>query len=493
MTSSANESNAANGDEERMKDTDNGHISDLQKHHKLLQERYSLVTSAGGVGLWDWDLKTHAIYLDPILKRMLGYDDDEVKNHLDDWGRLIHADDAVLVKEALEQYISGSKPRYELEHRMVHRDGSIRWFFARGTVLRNAKGEPYRMVGTSTDITNLKDLQRILIKYRKHVHNLTDVAATLYSTQTEDDIFKTVLEAASQMFDATIIDIAVHEDGKLIPQLNSEGITGNTPATDLSDDFALHVFKTGQTRFFGREADYDEFGIARQGFRSGILLPFGNFGILQIYSVVPDAFDEDDARALELLSIELTQSLQRVRLYIEMSQNLQLDPLTGTLSRQQLPDLLSREIKRSDRSKRAIGFILIDVDGFKEINESKGYQIADRILKYVADVILTQARATDFVVRYSGDSFLVVLPETNDGAESLLSRIEGSMEGNTQLEQLLGVPINISAGTSYWRSDKPETIDDVILDAEAQLCQNRRLKEGDSQPQIPESSDTPIL
>jgi len=106
---------------------------------------------------------------------------------------------------------------------------------------------------------------------------------------------------------------------------------------------------------------------------------------------------------------------------------------------------------------------------------------------------MSQARATDFVVRYSGDSFLIVLPETDVGADSLLSRIEASLADNYQLETLIGVPVKVSAGTSYWRADKPESIDDVILDAEAQLCQKRRLKQGESETPAPKTSGTPIL
>jgi len=52
--------------------------------------RYRLATEAGQVGVWDWDVKTNEIYIDPNLKAMLGYKDHEIRNHLDDWIRLVH-------------------------------------------------------------------------------------------------------------------------------------------------------------------------------------------------------------------------------------------------------------------------------------------------------------------------------------------------------------------------------------------------------------------
>ena len=94
--------------------------------------------------------------MDPILKDLLGYQDHEIGNHLDDWGRLVHPDDAAAVSERARAHIAGETPSYEIEHRMLHRDGSIRWFLARGSVTRDAQGHPVSMAGTDTDITDRK-------------------------------------------------------------------------------------------------------------------------------------------------------------------------------------------------------------------------------------------------------------------------------------------------------------------------------------------------
>jgi PAS domain S-box-containing protein len=134
-------------------------ISDRTRAEEALREskeRYEMTTKAGQVGVWDWNLETNEIYLDPNLKAMLGYEDYEIRNHLDDWGRLVHPDDAERVMAEADAHLQGSKPHYEIAHRMLHRDGSIRWFLARGNAVRDAKGKPYRVVGTDTDITASK-------------------------------------------------------------------------------------------------------------------------------------------------------------------------------------------------------------------------------------------------------------------------------------------------------------------------------------------------
>jgi PAS domain S-box-containing protein len=120
------------------------------------EDRYRRAAAASGVGIWNWDLATGELFLDPILKEMLGYEDREIRNHLDDWERLVHPDDAAAVLELARAHIAGEAPVYEIEHRMLHRDGSVRWFLARGSVIRDAEGRAISITGTDADITDRK-------------------------------------------------------------------------------------------------------------------------------------------------------------------------------------------------------------------------------------------------------------------------------------------------------------------------------------------------
>ena len=127
-----------------------------------IDDRHRRAAAAGGVGFWDWNLATGEIHVDPVLKEMFGYQDHEIRNHLDDWGRLVHPDDAAAVFEQAQAHIAGRTPVYEIEHRMVHRDGSIRWFRARGSLIRDEQGTPVGMTGSDTDITERKRSEEAL-------------------------------------------------------------------------------------------------------------------------------------------------------------------------------------------------------------------------------------------------------------------------------------------------------------------------------------------
>src|SRR5262245_39707379 len=138
---------------------------ELMRREEAMRERrrrYQLATAAGSVGVWDWHLKTNKIYIDSSLKALLGYADDEISNHIDDWELLVHPADADRLMELARAYLSGAIANYEIEHRAFHRDGRLRWFLARGTVLRDGDGTPYRLIGTNTDITEKRKAEEAL-------------------------------------------------------------------------------------------------------------------------------------------------------------------------------------------------------------------------------------------------------------------------------------------------------------------------------------------
>ena len=123
---------------------------------------YRRATSAGSVGVWDWNLVTGELYVDPVLKALLGYDEHEIPNDADNWRRLVHADDAASARERAQAHIRGEAPSFELEYRMLHRDGSIRWFLARGLVTRDEHGTAVSIAGTHIDITDRKGSEQAL-------------------------------------------------------------------------------------------------------------------------------------------------------------------------------------------------------------------------------------------------------------------------------------------------------------------------------------------
>jgi PAS domain S-box-containing protein len=150
-------------------------ITERKKAEKALREseqRYALAVEAGKVGVWDWNLKSGEIYLDPLLKSLLGYEDQEIANHIDAWAGLVHKDDRAAVRQASGAHLSGAAPRFAVVHRMCHKNGGVRWFQTSGNVVKDAEGVPGRMVGTHTDISERKEAEEELKKHRNQLEEL---------------------------------------------------------------------------------------------------------------------------------------------------------------------------------------------------------------------------------------------------------------------------------------------------------------------------------
>jgi PAS domain S-box-containing protein len=137
------------------------------------EERYTLATKAAGVGVWDWNVQTNEFHLDANVKAILGYSDAEIPNNLEVWSGYIHPDDKQPVMEAFQNHIDGKTPEFAYEHRMLHKDGSIRWIMGRGIAIRDAQGNPVRVIGTDTDITQRKRTEEVLKAREKELQAKT--------------------------------------------------------------------------------------------------------------------------------------------------------------------------------------------------------------------------------------------------------------------------------------------------------------------------------
>jgi PAS domain S-box-containing protein len=137
------------------------------------EERYVLATKAARVGVWDWNVQTNEFHLDENVKAILGYSDAEIPNNLEVWSAYVHPDDKQPVMEAFQDHIDGKTPGFVYEHRMLHKDGSIRWIMARGIAIRDAQGNPVRVVGTDTDITQRKLAEEALKEREKELQAKT--------------------------------------------------------------------------------------------------------------------------------------------------------------------------------------------------------------------------------------------------------------------------------------------------------------------------------
>jgi diguanylate cyclase (GGDEF)-like protein/PAS domain S-box-containing protein len=129
---------------------------------RLSEERYALAARGANDGLWDWDLRTDAIYFSPRWLAMLGLDED-LGHRSEDWLSLVHPDDRGRLAAKINAHVDGFSTHLEDEHRILHQDGSYRWMLVRGLAVRYANSTACRMAGSQTDITLRKVTEERLV------------------------------------------------------------------------------------------------------------------------------------------------------------------------------------------------------------------------------------------------------------------------------------------------------------------------------------------
>ncbi len=130
-------------------------LSDITEDENL-KLRYQFALEGSSDGLWDADMVHGKVYFSPRWKQMLGYDEYEIGDDADEWWNRIHPDDVDEVKSILDTAMKHAEPMLENIHRLKHKSGSYIWVFIRGKIVYDKSGKAVRIVGTQSDITDLK-------------------------------------------------------------------------------------------------------------------------------------------------------------------------------------------------------------------------------------------------------------------------------------------------------------------------------------------------
>lgn len=148
----------------------------------------------------------------------------------------------------------------------------------------------------------------------------------------------------------------------------------------------------------------------------------------------------------------------------------EIDFLTELLNRRQATLHLKREMARARRNHTPLGFIMLDLDHFKRINDTHGHQVGDVVLAHVAKVLKERVRASDILIRYGGEEFLVVAPEADLASTAKIAeQLRVALQESSVKHGRLELQVRASFGVAVAEPGQNNTVDEVIARADEAL------------------------
>ena len=198
----------------------------------------------------------------------------------------------------------------------------------------------------------------------------------------------------------------------------------------------------------------------------------------ELFAIVALATSEQaaaDSRAMTAFSVmahALFTYVKKRQLLAKTTEMETRDSLTGLINEREFYQMLERDFDRASRYSSPISLLFIDIDHFKDINESYGFEVGDQVLLDLARIISENMRGSDFASRYSGERFVVVLPETNyANAEAMAERLRRFVENHSFYIPNGSVFIKVTAsiGVASYLDHKPASVAQFIEYADTAL------------------------
>jgi diguanylate cyclase (GGDEF)-like protein/putative nucleotidyltransferase with HDIG domain len=235
---------------------------------------------------------------------------------------------------------------------------------------------------------------------------------------------------------------------------------------------------------------FDAAGAGPTRLSSAIVVPLhfndSFIGCLALYHVEANHYNEDHRRLIERVGEQAGAVLHNAIVFEQTQEDSLTDPLTGLPNRRSMFVHLSRELARAERLKKEVALIVMDVDGFKTINDSFGHHVGDHALREVSLALQGTLRPYDLCVRYAGDEFIVVLTDcSREGAE--LKRLE-LQERVSQIEFEVRpgkrMALAVSAGAAVFPHDGA-TYEALLAEADHRMYRDKASRRGQLRPTAP--------
>ena len=410
------------------------------------------------------------VFVSPAFERILGYTPAEVvgRRMLD----MVHPDDLRATEQQAQSVMDG-QPQLQYENRYLHKNGStvhIGW---------TARWLPDRQVrlAVAHDITARKFVESM----QSVIYTISEAAHTTHNLQA---LFEQIHQIIGGLLPATHFAVALYDastDVLSFPYHVNQHTPAPAPRALAHDPLCAQVIHSGRTVLITPETRTAQAAKATQAATStagtptppvtpfalhpgaeadtsapghpsptplywlGVPLrtPNGAVGalVLQSYSE-QDRYTEKDQELLQFVSTQVASAIERKQMHERLAHMAQYDQLTRLPNRQLFLDRLKTAMARAPREQRLLSLLFLDLDRFKEVNDTLGHAMGDLLLQRIAQRLLECVRSSDTVARLGGDEFVVLL-ESGHAREHALAVAEKILAAFGKPFDLGGTPLVI--------------------------------------------------
>lgn len=323
-----------------------------------------------------------------------------------------------------------------------------------------------------------RSLMRQLKQHSSEISAINQLSSSLQSCSTLAESASILEHFARQLFPHTTGGIYLMRSSRNLLQLAASWSDNNGSLTDPIEPHDCWALRLGKTYEINDNSKQIRCRHLNEHAHSHLCIPLmAQSDIVGLLSIEVQA--EGDINAIreraELMGTHTSAALASVTLREALRQQSIRDPLTGLYNRRYLEESMERELLRARRTQGAMSVLMVDIDHFKQFNDSHGHQAGDVLLKEFAEYLRRQVRAEDIPCRYGGEEFLIAMPGTSkneaiERAEALRQNM-ASLKVYFQGKTLPGV--TASFGISSF-PDHGEDRDALVRSADAALYRAKR-------------------
>ncbi len=341
----------------------------------LSLERLKLALDAAQEALWDWSLnEQQEVFFSATYCANLGYTQEEFGANQQAWQSRLLPEERERIYRTVMRFIAEGDGNYDSTYRMLHKDNSPRWIRSRGRLIKNAAGVPIRFIGIAQDITAQRGAEERLKQ------------ANAVFESTHEGILIT---------DHTNTIVHINPAFSNITGYSAEEVIGQTPRLFKSGRHTSEFYRSLWTTLESTDQWSGEIWNRR---KNGEVLPQ-----YQTIRLIRDENGFISHNVAVFSDISILKDSQSELNYLS-----HYDPLTGLANRSQLYERLKNILQAAIEEQKNYSLFLIDLDHFKNINESLGHSIGDQLLQAVAQRIRKSIHNKCTLARIGGDEFVVI-------------------------------------------------------------------------------------